>query len=175
MNQTFYGVGRTSVADMILQKHRFLSNVPAPKDKPQISPVSPAPNSPVGRITDEIVIEERRRHEEICKQSKANQKYYTRQDCNRPWFSFPRTSSQYSEYVMVTGAMAKTCLENIWSEEEGNRRLDRSTIDKYKRDMLSGSWIPTDEAIGIDYKGKVYNGRHRLTAIKEIWEEGGRS
>jgi hypothetical protein len=111
----FGGVGRTSVADMVLQKHRFLH-----EEKPQVQPVSPdkplpgvanqqqpqhkpAPTSPVGKITDEIVSEEQRRHKEICKQAKTNQEYYLFA-CNgkdKPWFAFPRNQNQYSEYVIV--------------------------------------------------------------------------
>lgn len=185
----FGGVGRTSVADMVLQKHRFLHS--QEEEKPQVQAVSPdkplpgaattapvhqpAPTSPVGKITEEIVSEETRRHKEICQVAKTNQEYYLFA-CNgkdKPWFAFPRNQTQYSEYVMLTGPMAKACLENIWDEDEGNRRLDRSTVEKYKRDMMNGSWIPTDEAIGVDYQSRVYNGRHRLTAVKEIWEEGG--
>jgi len=182
----FGGTGRTSVADMVLQKHRFLQD----KDKPQVqvvtpdkplpgtaqpAPVQPAPTSPVGKITEEIVSEESRRHKEICTIAKQNQEFYLFA-CNgkeEPWFAFPRQQSQYSEYVMMTGPMAKACLVNIWQEDEGNRRIDRITVEKYKRDMLNGSWIPTDEAIGVDYQNRVYNGRHRLTAIKEIWDDGG--
>lgn len=178
----FGGIGRTSVADMVLQKHRFIHN--DDKDKPQIqvvnpvaplpgtANVAPTPTSPVGKITTEIINEETRRHEEIVNLARLNQQHYLRTAVGKPWFQFPRNPVQYSEYVLLDGPMAQACLDQIWQEDEGNRRLARNDVDKYKRDMMNGSWIPTDEAIGVDYQGRVYNGRHRLTAITELWAEG---
>ena len=179
-NPLFGGLGKTSVADMILAKHRFIR-----EDAPQIQvvnpskalpgqavPVTPSPTSPIGKITSDIITEEARRHEEIVKLAKTNQEHYIRASAGKPWFQSPRNPVQYSEYVLINGPMAQICLDHIWQEDEGNRRLARNDVDKYKRDMMNGSWIPTDEAIGVDYQGHVYNGRHRLTAITELWEEG---
>lgn len=181
----FGGIGRTSVADMVLQKHRFIHDENK-DDKPQIQvvnpdtplpgtaapAVAPTPTSPVGKITTDIINEETRRHQEIVKLARLNQEHYLRTAAEKPWFQSPRNPVQYSEYVLLNGAMAQICLDNIWQEDEGNRRLARNDVDKYKRDMMNGSWIPTDEAIGVDYQGRVYNGRHRLTAITELWAEG---
>lgn len=165
-------VGKVSVADLILQKHRFLTNKP---DQPQIQVVSIQATSPVGRITNDVILEEADRKNKIFQEAKENQENYlilSMDNKNDSWFEFPKKESQYSEYILINGEMADACLAKIWQENEGNRKLSRVDIEKYKRDMLNGSWIPTDEAIGVDFQKRIYNGRHRLTAISEIAKSG---
>lgn len=167
--------GKSSVAELILQRHSMLH-----PDKPHIQLVDPKKipiqdNSPVGRITTDVVLEEEKRKKLIFREAKENQEYYllaAEENPEKKWFQFPKKDSQYSEFVMLTGPMAQACLDNIWQEEEGNRRLTDVDVQKYKRDIQTGAWIPTDEAIGVDYQGSTYNGRHRLTAISELWAEG---
>jgi uncharacterized protein (DUF427 family) len=84
-----------------------------------------------------------------------------------PWFRYIKKETQYSEFVMLTTAMAQELLDHIWTEDDGNRTLKVWLKDNYKRDILNGDWIPSDESIGIDVNGHVYNGRHRMTALVE--------
>lgn len=91
-----------------------------------------------------------------------------RNDNNKlPWFRYIKKETQYSEFVMLTTEMAQALIDNIWSEDDGNRALKPWLKDNYKRDILNGNWVPSDESIGIDYNGHVYNGRHRMTALVE--------
>lgn len=89
----------------------------------------------------------------------------------KPWFRYPKKPSQYSEFVMLNREMAQALLDAIWSEDEGNRHFKRALADGYKRDYLNERWIPSDESIGINISGEVYNGRHRLTALVESGKE----
>lgn len=62
----------------------------------------------------------------------------------------------------VTPEMAKG-----WLEEnlENNRKVKQSVVDKYSRDMRSGNWRLTHEAIAFNTKGKLIDGQHRLWAV----------
>lgn len=184
-------VGRTggTFADVILQKSRLLDGPHVPNIKPTpaapltppqdgqataapVTPTTPhvSPTSPVAEATrEEKMQEERKRHEQIVKQATENKEWYELarlDDGNKqPWFFYTKQKEQYSEWVLLSPEWAQQCLDHLWDEEEGNRSLDMQTVDKYTRDMTNGSWYPTEEAISIDYRNVVSNGRHRLTAL----------
>ncbi len=109
--------------------------------------------------------------EMIWLEARDNQEYYLGLQKNNnnqlPWFRYIKKETQYSEFVMLTTKMAQALIDNIWTEDDGNRSLKEWVKDNYKRDILNGAWVPSDESIGIDLNGNVYNGRHRMTALVE--------
>lgn len=193
-NKLIGNAGRTSVADLILARTKFLH-----PEKPSIKVVQPGPNtsktasvqtsvqtiaSPVESEVEaetNSLIGSARHKELIFKEAIENRDYYLsrqKEDAKQkedgqkvPWFCYVRKESQYSEFVMISSEMAESMLQSIWIETEGNRKLKTNLKDSYKRDIENGRWIPSDEAIGIDFKGVVYNGRHRLTALLESGKE----
>jgi hypothetical protein len=93
-----------------------------------------------------------------------NQKYYlgAAKKSGKDWHLNVRGPEQYSEFIMVTPAMAKVLLEQY---NPGNRRRRQNRIDAYKRDIENNRWIDTGESIEIDENGLMYNGQHRLSAV----------
>lgn len=179
------GVGRTSVADLILQRAKFLST---PSSSPVIVPTIPVVQPPPAASLEDPksqqdakpegkdpIITSARHKEMIFKEGLENRNYYLArmsQDKNKqPWFRYVRKESQYSEFVTLTSDMAKQLLDSVWTENDGNRKLKNQIKEAYKRDIENDRWIPSDESIGIDYNGVVYNGRHRLTAMSEVDKE----
>jgi len=182
-NKLTGNVGRTSVADLILARTRFLH---AEKPSVQVAQAPPAPPltkpddksevAPTPAVTTPDPIIASARHKEmIFREAAENRDFYLLKQMEDgeklPWFRYVRKESQYSEFVMLTTDMAKALLENVWTETEGNRKLKVWLKDAYKRDIESDRWIPSDEAIGIDFNGVVYNGRHRMTALVESGKE----
>lgn len=175
--------GRTSVADLILARTRLLQG-----QKPTIQVAKPPEIKPAPVIVPEPVVEPvivtdaeksiiaSNHHKElIWKEARENRDYYIEQqlmdDEKLPWFRYVKKESQYSEFIMLDKSMALELLKSIWQENDGNRKLKEWLKETYKRDILTDRWIPSDEAIGIDYNGCVYNGRHRLTALLESEKE----
>jgi hypothetical protein len=78
-----------------------------------------------------------------------------------PWQQTTKMETQYSEFILLTPAMAAVLLDH----NPRNRTLKTSTLEAYKRDILADRWLQTDEAIGIDVNGNLYNGQHRCTAV----------
>jgi hypothetical protein len=174
-------IGRTSVADLILARTRFLH-----PDKPAVQVVQPPPATPLTKpgekpaaaspslekpVAPDPIIASTRHKEMIFREAAENRDFYLMKQMEDgeklPWFRYVRKESQYSEFVMLTTEMAQALLDHIWTETEGNRKLKVWLKDAYKRDIDGDRWIPSDEAIGIDFNGLVYNGRHRLTALVE--------
>lgn len=167
------GLGKSmSIAELILARNKH--------KKPSVKVVDPIPsNVPVAPISttaeekqvEESLIGSERHREMIFKEGEENARYYLqkqKEDGNRlPWFRYVKKESQYSEFVTLNTQMAQELLDHIWTEGEGNRKLKTWLKDAYKRDIIENRWIPSDESIGIDYKGVVYNGRHRTTALVE--------
>lgn len=168
--------GRTSVADLILARTKLFQ-----AEKPTIQvakppEVKPEPIQPiVATEAEQSIIASNRHKELIWREARENRDYYIEQqlidDEKLPWFRYVKKESQYSEFVMLDKSMALALLKSIWQENDGNRKLKEWLKDTYKRDILTDRWIPSDEAIGIDYNGVVYNGRHRLTALFESEKE----
>jgi len=71
----------------------------------------------------------------------------------------------YSEVVSITPTMASSMLEN---NNNGNRNLSRSAVEKYAKIMRSGNWSLTPQGLVIDNKtGNLVDGQHRLMAISQ--------
>lgn len=64
---------------------------------------------------------------------------------------------------VITPAIAEQMLAN----RPYQRRIRRSRVELYKRQMEGGMWHETGEAIKIDTDGNLCDGQHRLTAIVE--------
>ena len=107
----------------------------------------------------------------IFEEAKQNREYYLnkQKETGIPWFKNVRKQSQYSEFIMLNSDMCATLLQNLW--RDGNRKLKVWMKEAYRRDIEAGCWIPSDEGIGIDFNGVVYNGQHRLTALLESGKE----
>lgn len=63
--------------------------------------------------------------------------------------------------VLITPEMAAEMLEN----NNNNRPLKQSKIDKYVQDMKAGNWKLTHQGIAFDKKNTLIDGQHRLSAI----------
>ena len=63
--------------------------------------------------------------------------------------------------IEITPSMASQWLES----NTHNRPLRQSVIVKYARDMSSGRWLRTHEAIALAKDGTIVDGQHRLCAI----------
>jgi hypothetical protein len=80
----------------------------------------------------------------------------------KPWHHNTKSSTQYSEYVLVSPDMAQQLLE--WNNNP-RKKLMQTVVDRYRADMASGEWTDTSQSIAIDYNGYLHNGQHRLNAI----------
>jgi hypothetical protein len=158
----------SSIAELLIQRHK--------KNKPIL------PLVPIAAVQPEPVVENemdadlaasKKQTDMIWEEAKQNQEFYLARakETGQPWFRHVKKQSQYSEFVLLTTEMAQSLLDHIWDTEEGNRRLRSHLKESYKRDIMAGRWVPSDESIGIDFKGVVYNGRHRLTALVESERE----
>lgn len=78
-------------------------------------------------------------------------------------FILPKNESYHWELITLEKA------EYYLSLNKQNRRIRRATVDKYKRDILSGSWdyYTTDNKISISEDNELKDGQHRLTAVVE--------
>lgn len=72
----------------------------------------------------------------------------------------PQTT-EAAEIMTITPAVAKRWL----ARNVRNRKLKERDIAKYARDMASGNWNFTGEAIKFDTNGAIADGQHRLHAI----------
>lgn len=146
--------------------------MPAPRIQPAPS-LAPPPQTVPAEAGDTVALinQSHQMKQRIWKMAQENQDYYLLKQMEdkdpKPWFMYPKQDIQYSEFVMLTPAMAKTMLEYLWSKDEGNRNKKPALVEAYKRDIVNDRWIPTDEAIGINLSFEVYNGQHRLWAVYE--------
>lgn len=63
---------------------------------------------------------------------------------------------------MVTPAMAKTWLAKNACNQ---RKLRAGVVERYARDIKAGQWTLTHQGIGINTRGELIDGQHRLHAI----------
>ena len=63
--------------------------------------------------------------------------------------------------MVITPETAKRLLDG----NSDNRKLIRSTVDQYARDMAAGRWRLTHQGLLIGKRGKILDGQHRLHAI----------
>lgn len=69
-----------------------------------------------------------------------------------------------AEFVIVTPEMASEWLKR---NVKNNRNLRRMKIEGYARDMASGNWMVTGEAVKFDTEGNLVDGQNRLQAVVE--------
>lgn len=62
--------------------------------------------------------------------------------------------------------MTKERVERYLSMNTHNRRPSEEVIAAYARDMVEGSWLPTNQGIGISESGVLLDGQQRLLAIQ---------
>ncbi len=66
------------------------------------------------------------------------------------------------EIVTVTPETAQKWLS---TNTENNRKLSKTTVNRYANDMIRGKWLLTGEAIKFDTDGNLIDGQHRLQAV----------
>lgn len=66
------------------------------------------------------------------------------------------------ELISVTPTLAEQWLA---TNTDNNRRLSKTTIQRYAADMIRDRWQPTGEAIKFDRQGRLIDGQHRLNAV----------
>lgn len=64
---------------------------------------------------------------------------------------------------LITPAQAADLL----TRNKCNRKINRLGVNRLKRAIAAGEYEPTSDAIGIDSRGNLTNGQHRLTACVE--------
>ena len=101
----------------------------------------------------------------IREEAEKNRQYYLRraQETGKPWMHNPKNPMIYSEYIALDNEMADVVL----AHNPRNRNIKVHTLESYMRDISADIWIETDEAIGIDTNGNLYNGQHRTTAVSK--------
>lgn len=68
-----------------------------------------------------------------------------------------------SRAVTMTPAAAARLLE----QNIGNRRVSRTKVEEYKRQMVAGTWYLNGSTIGVSSTGVITDGQHRLIACVE--------
>ncbi len=173
------GGGRSSVADLVLVRNaRILQGKAVPEQPTGRKDVPTDGKRPVIEVADRQ-IEDRalNRSEEVRKEiwrsAEENRRYYHQQltlDTHpKPWFHYLKQRFQYAEFIMIDPDMAQALLQSqvLKDGSSANRKIKGWLLEEYKRDFVSGRWIPSDEGIGINLSGCLFNGQHRLTAIVE--------
>lgn len=61
--------------------------------------------------------------------------------------------------------------EMLRHNPDDNRVLKRTVVEQFKRDMVSGAWRMTGEAIKFDKTGTLSDGQHRLEALVRAAKE----
>jgi hypothetical protein len=71
------------------------------------------------------------------------------------------------QVIANTETLTPQMCRDLLNRNINNRKLNRHKVEEYKRDIMAGKWEVNGETIGIDYKGNLVNGQHRLTAAAE--------
>lgn len=74
-----------------------------------------------------------------------------------------KESSMQSSVELITPNQAGKYLQLNTS----NRKLRKTLVSQYARDMVSGNWRLTHQGIAFDCRGTLLDGQHRLAAIVE--------
>jgi len=133
------------------------------KQHGQVDLAVPLPLRPIGNNSTE---DRRVLNREI---GDENREFYLSRamKTGKAWHIHVKQPGQYSEWVMITPAMAQTILDNFNADKEfgENRRQKIGAADAYARDIANDRWIDTGESIEIDYNHILYNGQHRLLGV----------
>lgn len=66
------------------------------------------------------------------------------------------------ELISVTPELAAQWLA---TNTDNNRRISKTTVNRYAQDMIKGKWLVTGEAVKFDTGGRLIDGQHRLSAV----------
>lgn len=66
------------------------------------------------------------------------------------------------ELISVTPDLAAQWLA---TNTENNRRISKTTVNRYAQDMIRDQWLITGEALKFDTTGRLIDGQHRLSAV----------
>ena len=80
----------------------------------------------------------------------------------RPIYGGKNSNSMNIELISVTPELAAQWLA---TNTDKNRRLSKTTVQRYASDMIRNRWQPTGEAIKFDSDGRLIDGQHRLNAV----------
>lgn len=116
------------------------------------------------------ILEENNAISLIKKEARENKKYYLEKakENKNPWFHNVKNKKQYSEFILVSPAMAEELLS--WNNNP-RKKIMQTVVDRYRIDMEQNEWNDNSQSIAIDYKGYMHNGQHRLTAIVQSKRE----
>jgi hypothetical protein len=68
-----------------------------------------------------------------------------------------------AEFVIMTPEYAEALLK----KNKVNRPFNRHACESYKKEILLGTWKVSHQGIAVSVTGRLMDGQHRLTAIKE--------
>ena len=115
-------------------------------------------------MPEELLARNRHMDRETLQEAIDNQRYYLEQAklTGKPWCHCPKKPHQYSEYVLLNRSMC----EILETFNHANRPRDGAWIESLARDMRNGSYLQTEESLGIDINGDLYQGQHRIAAVR---------
>lgn len=75
--------------------------------------------------------------------------------------SFPQLMNMTANVELITPEDAQELLAG----QSANRQISHGHTDRLRRSLVDKNWYVTSQGIGIDYKGQVIDGQHRLQSI----------
>jgi hypothetical protein len=73
----------------------------------------------------------------------------------------------YKNETIKTELMTPEKAKRLLKHNNNNRRVNRKNVNKYKKAIMDGKFIPTGDCITVDKYGNLLDGQHRLIAISE--------
>lgn len=77
------------------------------------------------------------------------------------------TKLKYFKPIFAVEKITPTKAKEYLTHNENNRRLRRSIVTRYAKDMTAGRWLLSGDPIVFSYDGILRQGQHRLTACVE--------
>lgn len=74
-------------------------------------------------------------------------------------------SSIVTKSMMIGPKEATDMLKAHDASGRRQRKIKRTVVSRYARDMEDGNWVESGETIVVSESGAVLDGRHRLTAV----------
>lgn len=63
--------------------------------------------------------------------------------------------------------MTRELVDGLLAMNTSNRPLKKTIVEAYKRDLMAGNWVLTNQGIGVSSDGVLLDGQHRLTALSQ--------
>jgi len=82
-----------------------------------------------------------------------------------PASSYPEDDPLDDEMVIQIVDISPEEAARLLEANAGNRRLDKSTVERYADAMRRGEWKLSHQGVAIDRDGNLLDGQHRLAAI----------